>query len=415
MNKKSRIIWLVNPYCSPTIMRTRQTVLSQMLEEHGYKVYIVCSSHIHGTEINLINDKRKYYRTTYDGADFIVIKTDGYVTNGKKRVIDAIQFQRAVYNLRNEIGIPDVIVSDFAGLFGNIYLKFKKKYGVKVIYDILDLWPEQFVDVGFIKKDGLISKLLYFLEHKAYREADGLIFSFEGGKDYIVEKGWDLGHGGDVDLSKVGYLNNGVDLKTVDWQKENMVLEDPDLDSDFFKAVYLGSIRKANDLDIIVDAAKVLQDKKAEHIKILIYGDGDQRERLEERVRGLGLHNIIFKGRLPVEYAPNMLSRCDINIFNFMNVPVIRFGVSPNKLFMYFASGNPILSTLKNAAYDLITKYNAGIVVDNDPVALAEGIIKFSKMDKKEYEIYSSNSRKVAEEYDYKKLVFNLIEQIEGR
>lgn len=414
MDIKEKVIWLINPYCSPTITRTRQTVLSQRLREHGYKVYIVCSSHIHGTEENLIKDGKAYYRTTYDGADFIVVRTAGYSSNGIKRVMDSLQFQRSVYRLRKEFGIPDVIVSDFAGLFGNIYLKFKQKYGTRIIYDILDLWPEQFVDVGYIKENGLLAKILYHMEHKAYREADGILFSFQGGKDYIIEKGWDEANGGDVDINKIGYLNNGVDLETVDWQKDNLVLQDSDLDTDQFKAVYLGSIRKANDLDIIVDSAKVLQDRGAENIVILVYGDGDHRQQLEEKARKLGLHNIKFKGRLPVEYAPNMLSRCDINIFNFMNMPIIRFGVSPNKLFMYFASGKPILSTLK-AKYDLVSERNCGIVADNDPVSIADGIMEFAKISKTEYDSYAKNCRIVAQEYDYKNLVFELIKQIEGK
>ena len=413
MVKERKTVWLVNPYCSPTIKRTRQIVLSQRLEEQGYNVFIVCSSHIHGSDENLIKDNRRFYTTTYDGAKFIVIKTGGYQGNGVKRVLNSIQFQQAVYKLRNRLPRPDVIVSDFAGLFGNIFLRFKNKYGTKIIYDILDLWPEQIVDVGFVKKDSLPARIMYKMEHKAYRDADGIIFSFEGGKEYIIEKGWAKCNGGDVDTDKVGYLNNGVDLETVDWQKDNLILDDPDLETDKFKVAYLGSIRKANDLDIIIDAAKILQDKGEDNIEILIYGDGDHRHRLEDKSKELGLKNVKFKGRLLVEYAPNMLSRCDINIFNFMNTPIARFGFSPNKLFMYFSSGKPILATVK-PNYDLVSGRECGITVENTPEAAAEGIIQFSEMNKTEYERFAQNCRSVAKEFDYKNLVFELIKQIEG-
>ena len=163
-----------------------------------------------------------------------------------------------------------------------------------------------------------------------------------------------------------------------------------------------------------MEAAKVLQDRRENGIIFLIYGDGDYRAILENKVEEYGLSNIKFKGRLPVEYAPNMLSRCNINIFNFMNVPITRFGLSPNKLFMYFASGRPVLATIK-PKYDLVSGRKCGVVTENSPEAIAEGIIRFSNMPKEEYEIYCRNCRAVAEEFDYKNLVRVLIDQIESK
>ena len=111
-------------------------------------------------------------------------------------------------------------------------LKWKKKYGTKIIYDILDLWPEGFVDMGYLKKDSPITKILYDMEHKSYREADGIIFSFQGGRDYIIDKGWSKETGGDVDTRDIGYLNNGVDLETVDRNAKINNLKDADLETD---------------------------------------------------------------------------------------------------------------------------------------------------------------------------------------
>lgn len=410
--EKRKTIWIVNEYNPPIQKRTRQIVLSELLEELGYQVYLVAGSKIHGQNYNLIKNKEKIREIEYDGAHFIVIKTGDYSSN-VKRVIISLQFQKRLWTLRNELPRPDVIISDFAGLFGNVFLKWKQKYGTRIIFDILDFWPEAFLDFGFLKHGSLIAKLLFKMEHKSYREADGVIFSVEGGKDYIIEKRWDIEHGGDVLLSKVGYLNNGVDLKNFDYEKTSIIFDDSDLDSESFKVVYLGSIRKANNADLIVDAAKQLNEWRQDNITILVYGDGDYRQRLESKAKDLGLNNIKFKGRISVEYAPNVLSRCDLNIFNFFNIPVCRFGVSPNKLFMYFASGKPVVSTI-HPNYDLVERRKCGRVVDNNPQELAEAIVEFSKMPRTEYEQYCSNCREVAEEYDYRNLVKVLVKQIEG-
>ena len=65
-------------------------------------------------------------------------------------------------------------------------------------------------------------------------------------------------------------------------------------------------------------------------------------------------------------------------------------------------------------AYDLVEEKKAGISVENDPEVVAEAIIRFSHMEKSEYDEYCNNARKTAEEYDYKNLVQVLIDKIEG-
>lgn len=407
-----KVVWIVNEYNGPGGIRTRQTVLSQRLEEQGYDVYLICGSSNNRGGKNSITNKSKYQYVESDGAKYYVIKTSDYKKT-YERVLVAVQFQNRVWKYRDRLPKPDVIVSDFAGLFGNVFLKWKKKYSTKIIYDVLDLWPEGFVEMGYIKRTSPIAKVLYNMEHRSYREADGIIFSMQGGRDYIIDKGWSKETGGDVDTSNIGYLNNGVDLETVDKQKTEFVLDDPDLDSDKFKVVYLGSISAMNGLDVLVDTAKLMQECGNNKVLFLIYGYGNQEQILRKRVAEYGLNNIKFKGKLDKRYAMNVLSRGNLNIFTFKDSPLWKYGISPNKLFMYFASGKPVLSMIK-PAYDLVEEKKAGISVNNDPQVVADAIEQFSMMDKDEYERYCKNSRATAVEYDYKNLVQVLIDKIEG-
>ena len=412
MTVKKKIIWIVNEYNGPSDEWSRQTVLSKKLEEHGYEVYIIAGSSDNKGGKNTIEGQEAFRLVESNGAKFYVIKTSNY-RRSYERILVAIQFQHIIWKLRNRLPTPDVIVSDFAGLFGNVFLKWKNKYGTKVIFDILDLWPEGFVEMGYIGRSSPIAKVLYSMEHKSYREADGIIFSMQGGRDYIIDKGWSKEVGGDVDTTDIGYLNNGVDLEVVDKEKSEFILDDPDLDTDKFKVIYLGSISAMNGLDVLVETAKILQERNNNRVEFLIYGYGNQEETLKKRVSDYGLNNIKFKGRLDKRYGMNLLSRGNLNIFTFRDSPLWKYGISPNKLFMYFASGKPVLSMIK-PAYDLVEEKKAGISVDNDPGIVADSIERFSGMDKTEYETYCRNSRATAEEYDYKNLVQVLIKKIEG-
>ncbi|MCH3919893.1 MAG: glycosyltransferase family 4 protein [Sphaerochaeta sp.] len=408
-----KVVWIVNEYNFPDTIKSRQSNLCRRLNERGYDAYIISgSSSNKGFENKLpANEPFRYVESSE--ARGYYIRTSDY-KKSYERVLVALQFQHRLWKLRDNLPKPDVIVSDFAGLFGNVFLRWKKKYGTRVIYDILDLWPEGFVDMGYIKKDSLIAKYLYGLEHKSYREADGIIFSFQGGRDYIIDKGWSKETGGDVDTSNIGYLNNGVDLEGVDQQRTEFVLDDPDLDSDKFKAIYLGSISAFNGLEVLVETAKVLQDRGEEGIQILVYGFGNKEDELKKMAADYGLKNIKFKGRLDKNYAMNLLSRGDINIFTFEDTPLLKYGTSPNKLFMYFASGKPVLSMIR-PGYDLVEGRKAGISVENKPEAVADAMVRFSHMGKEKYQEYCKNSRQLGIEYDYKNLVNVLIEQIEGK
>ena len=407
-----KTIWIVNEYTFPDYERTRQTNLCHLLDERGYDAYIISGSSIHKVVANRINDKRDFLFVQAPEAKGYMIRTSNY-DKTYERALVALQFQRRLWRLRNQLPKPDVIVSDFAGLFGNGFLKWKKKYGTKIIFDILDLWPEGFVEIGYIKRNSLAAKILYNMEHKSYREADGIIFSMQGGRDYIIDKGWSKESGGDVDTSNIGYLNNGVNLKKVDAQKDEYILNDPDLDTDKFKVIYLGSISKMNGLDVLVETARELQERGNDRVDILVYGYGNQEDKLKKMVSDYGLHNIKFKGKLDYQYGANVLSRGDLNVFTFKDSPLWKYGVSPNKLFMYFASGKPVLSMIR-PNYDLVEEKKAGISVENKPEIVADAIERFSVMDKAEYEGFCHYSRATAEEYDYKNLVQVLIDKIEG-
>lgn len=408
---KKKVIWIVNEYSFPDEPITRQSILCRLLNEKGYDCYIISgSTHNKGLKNRLSSHEKYRYVKTSEAKGYL-IRTSDY-QNRYQRVLVAIQFQHRLWRLRKKIPHPDIIVSDFAGLFGNTLLKWKKKYGTKIIFDILDLWPEAFVSMGYMKKESLIAKYFYALEHKSYREADGIIFSFQGGRDYIINKGWSTESGGDVDTRDIGYLNNGVDLALLEKQSKEYILDDLDLHSDKFKIIYLGSVSEFNGLDVLVEVAKELQERKENHIIILIYGYGNREETLKRMALRYNLSNILFKGKLAPEYGMSLLKKSDLNLFTFKKTSLLEYGVSPNKLFMYFASGKPILSMIK-PKYDLIEKYKAGISVDNSISLIADSMVEFSKMDQSTYNTYCKNARKIAEEYDYNKLVEVLLHQIE--
>jgi glycosyltransferase involved in cell wall biosynthesis len=82
-------------------------------------------------------------------------------------------------------------------------------------------------------------------------------------------------------------------------------------------------------------------------------------------------------------------------------------------MFEYFASGKPIITDCE-FGYDLVKKYNAGIVIDDaSPEEWGDEIIKLSNLNEHDYDLYCENSLRAAKDYDFKKLTKKLLDIIE--
>lgn len=397
-------IWILNNYVMPPQFGMRHYKFAEFLIKKGYKVRIFTSSAIHHSDKNLIKDSRKYLYKEFNNVPFIFIKSRNYRGNNIKRILNMFDYTIGLLIVSKKFDFekPDVIYASsphpLTWLAG---YKLAKKYNAKFIAETRDLWPETFVATGKIKKNNILTKILYKLEKFIYKKANKLIFTFPGGKDYVESLG--------LDSSKVEYINNGVDLEEFNRNKHQYEYKDKELDNDKnFKVVYTGSMGLTNYLDILIKAAKLIQEKGIENIQFILFGDGYHRKELEQYVKINNIKNVIFKGKVENKYIPNILSKSDLNVFPGKNINIYKYGISPNKLFEYFASGKPTLSS-NECEYDIIKQYSCGITVKGGSAkALAEGILKFYNMSKEEYKIYCRNALKAAQDFDYKILTEKL-------
>ena len=132
-------------------------------------------------------------------------------------------------------------------------------------------------------------------------------------------------------MSKVNYINNGIDLELFEENASQCFINDTDLQLKAFKVIYTGSIRAANGIFNIIECAKLLDD----NIKFLIYGDGEEREKSESYCIENKIENVIFKGRVKKENIPYILKNGDLLLLNYKQCNIDRFGTSQNKLFEY--------------------------------------------------------------------------------
>lgn len=399
-------VWIINHYAIPPSLGglVRHYYFSKYLQEKGHEVKIFTSSKIHNTDVNMIKDKRDYVEKDMDGVTYTFVRTSNYKGNGLDRIINMLQFPIRIWKVYKRFEKPDVIYTSSPDLFTAISAVLMAKWlRVKKVVEIRDLWPESIVEFSNFSRKNPIIQILYQMEKWLYRNADELIFTMAGGKQYIKDKGWTRG----IDPKKIHHVNNGVDLEEFEYNKEHFQIQDEDLENEeTFKVIYTGSIRSANNVETLVKAVEKLDEPK--RCQLLLYGDGTDKETLEKYCKKHKLSNVKFKGKVEKKYIPYILSKSDLNIINYRQTGLLRYGGSQNKLFEYFASGKPICSNVQ-MGYSLIEKYHCGIEKDiSSDKEYADLIRTFMDMTSEEYASYLQNSRRIAEKHDFKVLTDKL-------
>lgn len=386
------------------------------LAQMGHNARVFAGSHPHNTDLQLIETKETFRIYQETPFPWVLIRTLNYEHSRAKRVLSMFLYYRnakktAQHFIQSER--PDAIIGSSAHpLCAVLAIKLGNKYGCKKIVEVRDLWPESIVAMGYAGPHNPAVLALRRLEKWIYTKADAVVFTMEGAYDYIVEQGWEK----DIPRSKVFHINNGVDLETFLYNKEHYQIDDPDLeDPGTFKVIYTGSVRLANGVTQLIDCAECL--KNESDIRFLVYGKGEELEKLKNICAERGLTNLLFKGYVEKKYVPYILSKGNLNLLNYLAAAaagLYRFGSSQNKMFDYFASGKPVLANTRTA-YDVIEKYDCGICKQlENGEDYAREILNIKNLSAEEYQQYCDNARKAAEDYDFKRLTEKLIKVIEG-
>ncbi len=400
-------VWIINHYAGGMLFKRggRHYWFSKYLKKDGYEPVVFCCNAKHGDAEFFIDTDKLWVEKKAESIDvpFVFVRSNTYSGNGKSRILNMTRFyfnvKRAAEEYARLHGVPDIIVASSVHPLTLVAgIKLAKKYGVKCICEIRDLWPLSLVAYNIIKDESILCKILYQGEKWIYRHADQLIFTFPGGADYIKDKSWD----DVIDLSKVHYINNGIDLDGYTELVRKHSFLDQTLEKNTFKVLYAGAMGPPNQINVIVDAAQQLQNN-GDDIEFNLFGDGICRETEEARCRAMGLGNIVFKGRIEREKIPYVLSRADATIIIEKDTLLTKYGTSENKVFEYLASGKPIICNDESLRHIL---GKAACLIDGKPVA--ESIVNVKNYTLDEYQLACESAKSMARLYNYQNLTHEL-------
>lgn len=243
-----------------------------------------------------------------------------------------------------------------------------KKRKLPLLIEIRDLWPAFAVEMGVLTNPFLIW-IARRMELSVYRSADRLIVNSPAYIEHLVQRG--------VPEGRITLIPNGVDCEAFTPDKNRQATRAELQFQDEVVFLYAGAHGPANDLDVILDAAKLLMDEK--HVRIVLAGDGTEKARLQERAERERLMNVTFLDPLPKDRVPDLLAASDVCLATLAPVPGFT-KTYPNKVFDYMAAGKPTLLAIDGVIREVIEAANGGYFVPpGDPTALAAAIRMYAQ------------------------------------
>ena len=250
---------------------------------------------------------------------------------------------------------PHVLIATspqfFCGWAGVLVSSLRR---VPLILEIRDIWPESLRTVGAVARSSTVS-FLERLESHMYRRAFRIVTVGEGYKEQLVHRG--------VTPDKIDVVTNGVDRDLFDSRQCGKSFRERFGLVGSFVVAYVGTIGMASGLEVVLRAARLLKETGRNDVKLLLVGDGANREILQREARAEKLHNIVFTGRLDKSLVPQALAASDACLVHLRKQALFE-SVLPSKIFEAAGMKKPIILGVKGHAAALVERANAGICVE---------------------------------------------------
>jgi nucleoside-diphosphate-sugar epimerase/glycosyltransferase involved in cell wall biosynthesis len=283
----------------------------------------------------------------------------------KKTLSHFVFMVQSVVQATSALRGVDVLVASSPTLFSVVSAwVISRRLGVPFIFEVRDLWPAIFVDLGIIRSRVVI-RCLEWMELFLYRRSAAVVTVTRAFARDIRERG--------IDPAKVHVIFNGVDLEAF-----APGARDPELLANLgltgkFVVLYCGAHGISHALNRILDVAALVRGDPRIHF--LFVGEGAEKDDLVERAASLDLANVTFRPGVPREQVPALYRSADVCLVPLRNIPLFRSFV-PSKMFEILACAEPILASVEGEAAEILTASGAALVVPPEDVeALAQAIV----------------------------------------
>lgn len=235
------------------------------------------------------------------------------------------------------------------GAMAAIVKKFNK---IPFVYNLQDIFPDSLAGTGLAKKGGILWKIGRLIENFTYRNADKIIVISEDFKRNIMAKG--------VPEEKIVVIYNWVDEEAVKHvgREENILFDRYGLDRSKFYITYCGNIGLTQNMDMLLDVAKELEQNPDIHFVLI--GEGAYKKRVEEIIAEKNISNVTLLPFQPYEDISHVFSLGDAGLV--ISKPGVGENSVPSKTWSILSASRPVLANFdENELKSIVAENQCGI------------------------------------------------------
>ena len=231
-----------------------------------------------------------------------------------------------------------------------------------------DIFPQNAVDMGMLKKGGLLHKFFLMKERKLYEISDKIGCLSQANVDFVLR------HNPEVDPNKLEINPNSIDPKDnlITFEQKQNIKKKYGLP--LFKKIFVygGNLGKPQGLEFLFST---ISNTKDQNLFFMIVGSGTEYDRVKKFFETKKPKNAkLLKGLPKVDYDI-LLNACDVGlIFLHKNFTIPNI---PCRLLSYLELGMPVIAAtdVNTDLNDIITKSKCGYWLESgDDEAMQKAI-----------------------------------------
>ena len=332
-------VWLINPY--GTLRNEgwgayRTVLIAEAISNNNYQTTLWIS--------NVIHRSKQIRKEENLNEEKYAIRLVPSILYSKHISLQRIRyekiFEKNLYEMMlREKEKPDlIIISDPALFFSEKVLKFCRENNVRLVVDIIDLWPEMFN----LMLPSIIRSCGNFLFNHLYKRRNHLLETADGVIGITADYLHLTTKGLNTPRKQVAYY--GIDLERFEINKANTAPKEVTnfLGSSRATFIHSGTIGEAYDISFLCETIPTICSLNKD-VKFLFVGDGPLKDKLLELTRVLP-DNVLYLGSVDSDLLPPIYMLFNYGLCSYAKGSTVSM---PTKVFDYLAAGLSIVHCLR--------------------------------------------------------------------
>lgn len=299
----------------------------------GHKVYIASPA------------ERRYQEPTHlidgDGFQILRIKTlnlqkTNIIEKGMGQLLMERQFDKAISKHWQDVTFDLILYSTPPITFNKVIERQKKRTGAPTYLMLKDIFPQNAVDLGMMKRDSFLHQMFRKKEQKLYQLSDRIGCMSPANCDYVIREN------SDVDKSKVELCPNAImsmEITAASAEEKKQILSKLNIPEDKTLFIYGGNLGKPQGIDFLLRVIEANESRKKSYI--IVVGSGTEYSKIDTWFKAHSPKNATLIPRLPKEEYDKLIRICDVGMI-FLD-PRFTIPNFPSRLLPYLENSMPVL------------------------------------------------------------------------